>query len=416
MSRRESQARITALHGAEAILLTCLATKDDALESREFTREDVQRLHVLAARHGVSPIVYERLCAPFHSSKSLLDADDEQHFRLAYHASRLRARATRAEIAEVLSALNDAHVPAIPLKGAYLAEHVYRDPALRPMLDLDLLIPPERIHDAAESLLAIGYEWDQSSLAKGPRAVDYASHHHLRRLVRVGRLPVELHHALTRADAPQHIDTSELWRLARSTRVAGIDTLALAPEHLLLHLIVHAASHGFVIPLLALEDIALVAGRVAPADDWPRFASAARAARASGLAYATLALARDLIAARIPPDALASLEHTPDDETIVPSLARTILDQFTELPASYERALNEAGVWRRAATLLRGLVPSPRRLRAERDLSSGALVSYYLRRPVDVVRRHSRNWRLLFTPDRFESGRVATQRWLAGAP
>jgi Uncharacterised nucleotidyltransferase len=293
---------------------------------------------------------------------------------------------------------------------------VYEEPALRPMLDLDVLVPPKSANVAAEALLALGYAWDHSSLTSGPRAVDYASHHHLQRLVRRGRLPVELHHALTRADSRWQIDARKLWRRAQPDSVDGVDVLALAPEHLLLHLIVHAASHGFMIPLLAVQDIALVAERVASSDAWPRFVVAAHDARAGGLAYATLALARALLGASVPESALMLLEHAPEDEAIVPALARTVLDQFTELPSSYERALGERHAWQRASAVLRGLVPSPSRLRAELDLSSVEVAWYYVQRPFDLVRRHGGSWRRLFTPGRFQSGRVATQFWLRSLP
>jgi hypothetical protein len=93
-----------------------------------------------------------------------------------------------------------------------------------------------------------------------------------------------------------------------------------------------------------------------------------------------------------------------------------MLDQFTELPASYERALAERRTWRRASTLLRGLLSSPSRVRAERGRSSTVLLRYYLQRPLDLVRRHGANWRTLFTPERFQSGRIATRRWLESHP
>jgi len=398
---------------ATTLLLACLRHGAPAPVGKPARREDVRQMHVLAARHGVNPILYRRL-ARLSGHGMVLAADDEQLFRAAYHHSRLRARATRTEIAGVLRAISGAGVPVIALKGTFLAEHVYDDEALRPMGDLDLLVPAERAEDAAAAVLALGYRWDESS---STRAVDYATHHHLRRLVLDGRLPVELHRALTRADVSWRVDPRDLWRRAQPARVRGVDALALAPEHLLLHLVLHAATHRFVVPLLAIEDIALVAERLAPTDGWPRFVDVAHAARAGGLAYATLALARTLLAARIPDAALAALSHASDDASIVPSLARTVLDQFTELPASYERALAERGGWARVSLLLRGLVPSPARLQAQEGLApwSPAMASYYLRRPFDLARRHGKSFRALVTPRRYRDGRAAVERWLARA-
>jgi putative nucleotidyltransferase-like protein len=393
--------------------VACLRHEALSLQGLRIRSDDVRRLHVLAAPHGINPLIYGRL-GEVRAAGVELSPDDERPFRLAYHHSRLRAYANRHETAEALRALIDAGIPVVALKGAFLAEHVYEDEALRPMLDLDLLVPAECAQDAAARLVDIGYDWDASSIAVGPKAFDYRSHHHMRRLVRDERLPVELHTALTRSDAPWQVDPHSLWRGVEPARVAGVDVLALAPEHLLLHLVVHAATHAFVVPLLALEDIARVGERLVVTKRWSRFVEAAHNASAGGLAYGTLALARTLLAAGIPPAALDALSHTADDEAIVPSLARTILDQFTELPTSYERSLRERRPWSRVATLARALVPSPSRIRADVGPGAGiaAMVWGYLRRPFDLVRRHRHSLRTLLSPGRYLNGRIAAERWL----
>src|SRR5258708_7668498 len=53
----------------------------------------------------------------------------------------------RHELTSIIAALTEAGIPALALKGIVLAYAAYKDPSLRPMMDLDLLVPlGEREH------------------------------------------------------------------------------------------------------------------------------------------------------------------------------------------------------------------------------------------------------------------------------
>jgi hypothetical protein len=54
-------------------------------------------------------------------------------------------------------ALEDHGIPCLPLKGALLAQRVHGDPGLRPSGDIDLLVPPGRLSEAVDLLMADGY-------------------------------------------------------------------------------------------------------------------------------------------------------------------------------------------------------------------------------------------------------------------
>src|SRR5688572_3051809 len=61
------------------------------------------------------------------------------------------------DLVTVLRALEGEGIPAIPLKGAFLAERVYPRPALRPMSDIDLLIRPEHRVRVDALVRGLGY-------------------------------------------------------------------------------------------------------------------------------------------------------------------------------------------------------------------------------------------------------------------
>jgi len=58
---------------------------------------------------------------------------------------------------EISAALTTAGIPALWLKGAALALTIYPDPALRPMIDLDVLVPIDRCTEALAILQTLSY-------------------------------------------------------------------------------------------------------------------------------------------------------------------------------------------------------------------------------------------------------------------
>jgi hypothetical protein len=72
-------------------------------------------------------------------------------------------------LGELASLLDDlgGDEPAIVLKGADLALSVYPGFALRPMCDLDILLPRERIEESQRKLTELGYERMQPEIAPG---------------------------------------------------------------------------------------------------------------------------------------------------------------------------------------------------------------------------------------------------------
>ena len=62
-----------------------------------------------------------------------------------------------ARNAEIVERLGQVGIPALMLKGFPLAVRHFRDLGARPMEDLDLLVPPDRVRDAAVALEPLGY-------------------------------------------------------------------------------------------------------------------------------------------------------------------------------------------------------------------------------------------------------------------
>jgi diadenosine tetraphosphatase ApaH/serine/threonine PP2A family protein phosphatase len=202
------------------------------------------------------------------------------------------------ELKTILAALNNAAIPVIVLKGAYLAQAVYPQLHLRQMGDMDLLVPKERVVEAYAILEDLGYASLYGTITLGP----LEEGHHLTPLRKAPGLPlVELHWTLCDADEAGNFNLAELWQRAQPLTLAGEPALALAPEDLILHLCHHAAyHHQFDMGLRGLMDISRVVERFGTQLDWGALQRTAEAWGWQRGVYLTLALTQALFDLSLP--------------------------------------------------------------------------------------------------------------------
>jgi hypothetical protein len=145
----------------------------------------------------------------------------------------------RAATDRVVRALDAAAIPALLLKGAALLETVYADPAQREMLDIDILVPIDRLPAANEALAPLGYRPLPGSegLAGQPEQLRVAAPHHDPALVGEQQLvAVELHHHVAIAGEGR-FEIAGFWERARTVPSTG--HRVPSPEDLLLHVCLH---------------------------------------------------------------------------------------------------------------------------------------------------------------------------------
>jgi hypothetical protein len=159
------------------------------------------------------------------------------------------------------TALREANIPAIWLKGIALAQKLYPQPALRPMGDLDVLVPFERREEALHILQSLGYAFyydsDRHLTKSDKHFADESMHHYHLHSGSGTPVILELHFQLFPPSvAPNLGYLPWLWEQTELLdAMRGL--LILKPEAQLLHLCVHALlQHGeTVIPLIAFFDI-----------------------------------------------------------------------------------------------------------------------------------------------------------------
>src|SRR5262249_19853932 len=132
------------------------------------------------------------------------------------------------EAAVVLNALRAADVPTIVLKGGALITDIYDDPAARPLSDVDVLVPWNRVADARDVLLDVGFA-PQSPITTAALRLTHAVS-----WAKPGRSPIDLHwHVFEECCRPD--DDEEFWAAAVPTHIGGAPTLMLPREDLLMH-------------------------------------------------------------------------------------------------------------------------------------------------------------------------------------
>lgn len=152
-------------------------------------------------------------------------------------------------LARLASVLEDE--PYVLLKGCDYAFRLYPRPELRPMADIDFLIPRERIEAVAERLRAAGA---RQEFPAGPasRLRSYGEMTFV-----LDEVTIEPHHAFTQR-ARNSINYNEIWRDRVPFSAGAIRAFRLSDEDAILHAAISMASEYFDLPMIRYLDLYLL--------------------------------------------------------------------------------------------------------------------------------------------------------------
>jgi len=210
----------------------------------------------LALGHGLGALLYTAIAPVSGPAPPEILSELKQGYRLAAAMNALAMH----DLGAILRALDKAGVEVLLLKGAALMNDVYPSPALRPMIDIDLLIRFSDYPAAIIALSAIGYEGTEPEPFQNLNGLYW--NELLLHGVQGTRSQLELHWNLL--DIPHYaarLPVDDLMRRAAPLDVDGVQALALAPFDLLLHLCAHNLFHHQGLLWRAEVDIAFVAER-----------------------------------------------------------------------------------------------------------------------------------------------------------
>jgi len=197
--------------------------------------------------------------------------------------------------AGALSALANAGIEPMLLKGAALSVLHYRSAGARPMADVDVLVPPFGAERAMAVLRAEGWRGEAEPAERQIRI------HHSYPFRDGGVGHIDLHwFSLWQSSSDR-----PLWGAARPLELAGAAALAPSPSDLLLVVCAHGTPRQ---PEPAFRWIADAVTVIRTAEvDWDRFAAEARRRNLAVAAAAALRYVREELGAEVPEDVPARL-------------------------------------------------------------------------------------------------------------
>jgi|GEM_PF-5628494 len=175
-------------------------------------------------------------------------------------------------LAKVLNELAKSNIPAMLIKGSALNALGLFSPGLRPMTDIDLVVPAERALEAASLVGKIGWKPD-SGQGRDYNESDVRFTHH-GKFMKHPELVLKLHwESASQFMRGRLSDT--LWKNTHKIEWEGQPCCALSPTDHLLFVLAHGRSHNEISPLRWVNDaLGILQQQVI---DWEYFAQQAQA-------------------------------------------------------------------------------------------------------------------------------------------
>jgi hypothetical protein len=262
----------------------------------------------LALRHGVLPLVQRHVaaCAPTPVPEVVRERIDSHCARIAADNRRLLL-----ELLDLLELFARSGIPAVSLKGPLFAATVYGDVSARQLTDLDLFVPPNRVHEAIAVLQG------RDHVVSRRQVTDLYTYRPS------DGVTIDLQWVLAQSEWRVPIDLAELWTRLETTAVEERLVSLPRPDDCLRFLCAHGAKHCWC-SIKWIADVALLVERHQTRIDWPALVVVAR--RRGGLRQLLLGLrlAHDLLGSSLPPAVATLITRDP----VVATLAVELRDRL----------------------------------------------------------------------------------------
>jgi hypothetical protein len=330
----------------EGMLRAALLPGDDA-------RATWERLRTTLDLDDIWDPELHRLLPLVHQSLASLGVDDPDLPRLrglarhTWYENQLRLRG----IAPVIARLEAAGIPTLLLKGLPLAIGYYKNLALRPMQDVDVLIPTIYRDHALDLMAADGWPMRRRHL----KLYDALG------LVHPDGRALDLHWHLGMPfilPGSEAESEDDFWSAALPLDVGGVATRMLCPADMLLHVCVHGAWSGSSATVRWIADAMTVIREAGDRIDWERFVEQVARRRLMLLVAEPLRYLVDVLDAPIPGEVLTRIRGMPTTRRERLCHARSTRDLLGpeligQLPLTMAKWAYARGKWNRAEAMWR---------------------------------------------------------------
>ena len=303
---------------------------------------------------ATSPDLYPYLSSRLEPYMEYIESPPEwELLRTARRLTAVNNLRLRHELIRVIGALKEAGIPVLALKGIVLAYTAYSDPSLRPMSDLDVLVPEGHVAEAVLVLRKLGFHYPDRAIVRRDDCSRLGPEEELAPALQLGISGVllEVHSQLECSEPALAVPLQEFWSRSTSVVLRGHSVQTLCPEDCLFHLCLHQARHHrFEKGLLPLLDIKVFLESCQDLD-WDGIAAQSLRCGCATWMYLTLEAARNLVGAAVPSIFLEALPQPRD----LPKLRTLVEEQILSAglgPPPMIPALLAEHSWRRRARML----------------------------------------------------------------
>jgi hypothetical protein len=247
-----------------------------------------------------------RLLPLLHANLHRLHVDDSLMGRLkgTHRMSWVKTHQLFAKIGPLIAGLRAAGIDVMLLKGAPLVLAYYRNYGLRPMADIDVLVPPQQARRAIETAGRLGWRPAQ------PVSDDLLRFRHALQMVDGEGGEFDLHwHALVEFCGSN--DDDLFWRAPEPLRFGDADVVMPNPTLMLFHTVVHGVRWNAEPPIRWIADAMVILRERGDAIDWEQITALARERRIADRLHLGLAYLQRFFDAAVPPRVMQALAAMP---------------------------------------------------------------------------------------------------------
>jgi hypothetical protein len=334
---------------------------------------DAARCWIEANRHQSSDgfrtleVASRRLLPLLHGNvKEGIPADIRKELRIVHHECWAENQKLFQKLELLLQEFERVGIPTMVLKGAALSVLHYRDMAVRPMSDFDILVPEDYGPLLVDQYVREG--WTPDLIPRDAyRSAYYYRYRHSLDLVHPTRGKIDLHwHVLL--DATHRGADRAFWDGSVPLRIRGFETRTPNATDQLLHVCLHGYMYNPMPPIRWIAD-AITIIRMNEMD-WNRMLRVACDLDVALPCADALAFLNAELDAKVPVEVIAQLASQPARAAERRFFARMAdpdsrrwWETMEDVWTSNGRANRDRSVWRRLGTL-------PRHLQWQQELSS----------------------------------------------
>jgi len=269
------------------LLKSALMEKKIAIQSWREWRKTVD--FELDVDHGS----FRLLPLAYHNLNSFGYSDDLVSGRLKgiYRQAWIKNQQLFFQTAKVLTLLKNAGIQTVVLKGIALTELVYKNYGIRPMSDMDILVPLQSAQHAVNILKGAGFVVE--------------SEHLLEHNLEFGRSIAFTDDAV---NSLGNVQNNDFWDDLIPVEVSGVETHSLSHTDNLLHAIVHGIRKNPEPPIRWIADSMMIIHSNRIQIDWQRLLTYASKFRVYLQVRQALLYMRDHFQAEIPSDVINQME------------------------------------------------------------------------------------------------------------